>query len=590
MSPDLPPAVCIGEAEGPDGWGCREEQHGHVLLDLHGDDADVGRLYAELLRPELSTRYVPMMRRMWDELPGVFGGILRAHARRYPEAFDQPTRARAASFEATLGLAPGTWEDWAWITELSSVGPGLLIATASRCTSVVGREGDATVHARNFDYWGMDYWQPNATVVFVDPRDAEGRSSGFRYASLGTVGELFGGSTSVNEPGLVVTTHLNASRDVAILDGRSRMSMLTLLSSAWLGPRRQVGTSIYAVVERLLRHAPDVARAVDLLEGTRTLGAWTLVLSDPSGERAVVGITQREVRALRGESVATNFYLDEAMRAREFAPVRGPVEGAHRRYDRARTLLEGLGGRLGLAEAVAILRDRFDTALGEDRAVSPNTIVSPDTSQSVVVVTRPGGDHDLWIAEPHLDGRTPAPLAPFFGIRFRDGFTPGGVTLGSVAFAPDPALEPVAAGYVAAMSALIDADDARGAWERLRALDTQDGGVLLMRAWLGASIGDTGAATEDLAAARSRPLAYHHVTLAEVLAGELARARRDPPAALAAFERALASLEAEGTYAGADAMLATALQARIAREGRGRPVLPAPDLKFQDVLGLIGTR
>lgn len=65
------------------------------------------------------------------------------------------------------------------------------------------------------------------------------------------------------------------------------------------------------------------------------MGSWSFALSDPAGGRAV-GADLREVDATSGADLVTNFYPDEGMRAREFVPVRGPVEGARLRYTRAR--------------------------------------------------------------------------------------------------------------------------------------------------------------------------------------------------------------------------------------------------------------
>lgn len=591
---------CAGEpGDTAGGWGCVETVRGWRVLDLHGTDRRVGELYGTLLRDELLGAWVPMNEHMhYDVLPAAFRHVFLRQQRRFPGYLDPRGEARAAGLETALGLPAGTVRRYAWLGDLGSIGPALQLALAGtvqldaatgrvsdRCTSVVGRDGDATVHARNLDYWGMGYWQPHATVLFVEPLDEEGRPDGLRYAHVGTVGELFAGTTGVNEAGVAISTHLHVTRDVALVLGRMRMSPVDMLWEGLAHRSELPGTSVYTLVESVLRDARTVEDAVAILEGTPPVGAWSFVVSDPSGDRAVVAADHVDHHAVRGASVETNFYRDPTMHGRELHPSRGPLEGARLRYDRAEALLGA--GDLDVERAVALLRDRFDLAVGRERPVSANSPLSPDTSQSAVVVSPPDGDPQLWLAEPFADGYTPAPLAPFVGFSFAAGMAgPGRELLGELP--ADPGDRRVLVAYVDAMRLALDERDRPAAAAALRAIDTDDPGVRLMAAWASAATGAEDLARAELARFDGDRASHHHRILAHLLDGELARRAGDPDAARAAWERGLAEATADrGPEAELDGPLALVLRDRLARaDRRPRAALPFPDLKFQDVIEL----
>ena len=585
---------CV-EIEG--GRGCMESLRGWRVLDLHGTDEAIGAAYGALLREELLGEWVPMNERMhYEAMPAVFRMLFRRHQRHFPDYFDDRARDRARGLEGALGLKTGTVHRYAWLADLASIGPSLQLALAGtvqvdpvtgsvgdRCTSVVGRDGEATVHARNLDFWGMGYWQRLATLSFVEPLTEDGQPDGLRYAQVGTVGEVFAGSSGVNEAGLAVTSHLHVTRDSALAFGRLRMKPLALLWEGLTGRHPRGGTSIYVLFERLLRDATDVEAAIAILRQRRPVGAWSFVLSDPSGDRAVVGTNPRDLHVSRSASVNTNFYLDEAMHRRELHPARGPLEGTRQRYARAEALLGD--GTLTPERATALLRDRFDAAAGAERAVSANTVLSPDTSQSVVFVTRPSGDHTLWLADPHADGYTPAPLAPFAAWSFRDGFAPGRHVEEVLAYEEGP-LDALTAAYVDAMRLVLDANDRVRAAAALRALGTDDPGIRLMAAWSSAAVGETTQAREQLDQVDRARASAHHQALAGWLDGELLARAGDTARAERAWREALLILaDDDGRCELMDEPLRAVLEDRLAG-GWQQTELPFPDLKFQDVLEL----
>jgi hypothetical protein len=597
MLPFATEVVCEGEpGDRAGGWGCVEVVRGWRVLDLHGTEERLGELYATLLRDELTDDWVPMNEQVhYRAMPGVFRELFVHEQRHFADYFDERARARAAGLEGVLALPEGTMQRYAWLADLGSIGPSLQLALSgtvkleSRCTSVVGQDGPSTVHARNLDYWGMGYWQPHATLTFVEPLDASGDPDGLPYAHVGTVGELFAGTTGVNQAGLVVSTHLHVTRDVALVDGRTELSPGRFAWEAITGSHRREGTAIYVLVEAVLREAHTVQEAVALLEARAPVGSWSFVLSDPQGGRAVVGTDQRRRHARWDATVNTNFYFEPSMAARELQPARGPVEGSRLRYQRATELLGD--GALDVPRAVALLRDRYDAAVGHDRPVSPNSVLSPDTSQSVVIVTAPGSDPVLWLSEPSPDGYTPAPLAPFFALSFAQGQDgPGRTLLGEIE--PDRTDRGVLLAYLDAMRLALDERDLPAAAARLRDIDTDDPGIVLMAALASASasVGEEALARQHLARFRPEHASHHHRVLADWLRGELAWRTADTAGARDAWLQALRELDSdEGPNASLDEPMRVVLADRLLRLSRGREPrlpLPFPDLKFQDVVAL----
>lgn len=566
------PVKCEGTAAGAVPYGCVREVAGHTVVNLRGNDTQIGTLYGRLQANELRGAYLPAsLERAW-----------RGYIRKFPRFLDAPMQARAQGVEGALGLAAGAITRYAWFSELGTVGP------IGGGTSFVARDGDTTVHARSVDAWSRGYWQPHATLVFVDPRKASGGRDGFRYAQVSDLGEIWAGTTGVNERGLVVTTHRHVSWDVAPLDGALTLSPLGLFARVSLSkPRSEVG--VYRIVETMLRRAGSVAEAGLVARSMRPIGSWSFIVSDPSGARAVIDATPREVQVHVGESVATNVCVDPKMQGRELIPSRSPAEGARLRLQRAQALVARHPEDMGVDDAIAILRDRYDVATETIRTVSPNTIASPDATQSVVIRTRVGQAPQLWLAVPHQDGYFPSPFADFIAVDFEAGFDaercPAGCTSGDVrGYGGDARLDGTTAGWVDAMRLQRDAHDPAGARARLQTLD--DPAAWLMAAWLGASTGDLEGAKRDLVAVDVLALAPAQRLIHGLLRGDLARAQGNEPAALLAYQDTLGAIEADtGPNADLNAPMLAVLRARLAHPER-KVRFPAPDLKFQDVLAL----
>lgn len=585
--------------EVPNGRGCREALRGWRVLDLHGTDEAIGQAYGKLLRDELTGYWVPMVEEMHlQRLPVVFRKLLARHQKHFPDYFDARAKARAQGLEKEIGLDPGTVERYAWLADLSSIGPSLQLAlgrtvqvdpttgnVGDRCTSVVATDGEQTLLARNLDFWGMGAWQPNATLLFVEPLTETGAPNGYRYAQVGTVGEVFAGSSGINEKGLAVTSHLHVTEDSALVFGRPRMKTTQLLWEGLTGSHPRGGTAVYVLFESLLRDAATVEEGIAILEAKSPVGAWSFVLADSSGARAVVGRSYSDFHAARGHSVNTNFYLDPAMHERELHPARGPLEGTRMRYSRAEALLGD--GNLTVAQAADLLRDRLDLTVGVERPVSANTILSPDTSQSVVLVSDPGGDHVLWLADPHADGFTPAPLATFAAYGFAEGFAPGRSARGEIPWTDDPAIAAVAEPYLQAIHQETDLLDFKGAAKTLQGIETDDAGIRVVSAWAAAATGDLATAATELTRVDLARASVHHQILAGWLRGELAARAGSEATAIEAWRetKGLLSEHAHPDCPLMDAPMRAVLDDRIAG-GWKKTELEFPDLKFQDVIAL----
>ncbi|MEZ4318153.1 MAG: C45 family peptidase [Myxococcota bacterium] len=588
-------AQCVDVEQGR---GCRQDLAGWRVLDLHGTDHAIGQAYGELLKEELVGYWIPMVEEMhFARMPGVFRKLLARHRKHFPDYFDARASERARGLEAALSVEAGTVERYAWLADLASIGPALQLAlgrtvqvdpvtgsVGNRCTSVVASDGEHTLLARNLDFWGMGEWQPRATLTFVEPLDGEGEPNGYRYSQVGTVGEVFAGSSGLNERGLAVTSHLHVTRDAALVFGRPRMKTPALLWEGLTGSHPRGGTAIYVLFERLLRDAADVDEAIAILEEVQPVGAWSFVLADPSGDRAVVGRSYSDIHVARGHSVNTNFYLDEAMHARELHPARGPLEGARMRYARAEELLGD--GELTVPQAADLLRDRWDAAVERDRPLSANSVLSADTSQSVVLELSPDGAHILWLADPHADGFTPAALAGFTAFPFADGFAPGRSRGAQLPAPPVAHAEPMAA-YLKAMHQRTDLHDPAAAAGTLREIDTDDAGIRLMSAWATAATGDLQAAGAELKRVDRAHLSEHHGVLAGWLEGEIAARTGRPEEAVRIWTEVRDGLDGDDPPAcgDLDEMLRLVLQDRL-DGGWKKTELPFPDLKFQDVIEL----
>lgn len=139
--------------------------------------------------------------------------------------------------------------------------PGLGAPPTFGCTSAVVRSPGAptTLHGRNFDYFGVDHWDDQATVVFYHPDD------GLDYVSVSSAGILGGGVTGMNAAGLTLVVHQHFV-DEFDLDG---------VPVGYAG-------------DRVMRHAHSIDEAVAILRDYPPVAGWTYVMTEGDTGRAAV--------------------------------------------------------------------------------------------------------------------------------------------------------------------------------------------------------------------------------------------------------------------------------------------------------------
>ncbi len=300
----------------------------HVLK-LTGSPFEMGRQHGELLADEIRRGPIPYYRSYLERLMGRSG--LGAVAPLAWSAAQQliGTRVRAGlpayALEAIRGMSEGADLDLQetlqgctmpdtllWVAsrmmQLKRVGPAVYhrLALGMGCTSAIAH-GEATVdgkllHARNFDYHGVDCWPRTSAVIFHEPDE------GLRYVSIGAAGVLLGGVTAMNEAGLTLTVHQHMFTDRAALGGM---------------PAGVIG-------DRIMREARSLDDAEAILRSQRPIGCWTNLITDghrrevlcweENPERHVAlrysASSGRQVngKSVRGDTFGyANIYLDEQL-------------------------------------------------------------------------------------------------------------------------------------------------------------------------------------------------------------------------------------------------------------------------------------
>ncbi|MGM0556794.1 MAG: C45 family autoproteolytic acyltransferase/hydrolase [Myxococcota bacterium] len=129
------------------------------------------------------------------------------------------------------------------------------------CTSaILSREdGPSPLHGRNFDYFGINYWDTSTTVGFYHPDD------GMDYVGVGAAGIFGGGITGMNSAGLTLTVHQHFV-DSFDLDG---------IPVGYAG-------------DQVLRRAHSIEEAVSILRTYPPVAGWTYVMTEGDTGRSAI--------------------------------------------------------------------------------------------------------------------------------------------------------------------------------------------------------------------------------------------------------------------------------------------------------------
>lgn len=356
-SPDANPRPAVPRQRHGRGW---LERHGDVrLLKVAGSFREMGEQHGVLLRDDVLAGPLPYFRSFVERiLRGSLGGgarlawpllqrtVGRGIARNLPAFATDTLRglAEGAGLEWQAALDAATMPDaFVWlvarINQLSGRGPAvahrLALGIELGCTSAVAW-GDATadgklLHARNFDYHGVECWPRTKALVIHEPDD------GMRYVSAAAAGVPLGGITAMNEAGLTLAVHQHMFSTGAALGGMP----------------------IGVVGDMVMREARDLDEAQRILEAHRPIGAWTYIVTDGRRREVLCFEENPKRRAARrfggagGTFGYANIYLDPDLGATESNLFGSYWRHNLGRHTRVNGLLEERAGSLdpqGMAE------------------------------------------------------------------------------------------------------------------------------------------------------------------------------------------------------------------------------------------------
>jgi hypothetical protein len=268
------------------------------------------------------------------------------------------------------------------------------------CTSaiVVPPKGQTTLHGRNFDYFGIDYWDKNQVVAFHHP------DVGLDYVSITSAGMIGGGITSMNSAGLTFAMHQHFPRELNLK-----------------------GVPVGIAGDYVMRNAHTIDEAVAILRDFPPVAGWTYVMTEGDTGRAAVFEVAPGLENLSwidpkaAHMGYANMYWGAELKDVEvdfFPEYRRSNEARQSRVNQCLRATSASPGPLDIAK---ILGDLNDPESGEERLLGP-TIVNVTTVASVVFEPE---HRRVWVGA----GRTPT---------CRGWFVPFSLNTGG----PDESLEP----------------------------------------------------------------------------------------------------------------------------------------------------
>ncbi len=246
------------------------------------------------------------------------------------------------------------------------------------CTSILAY-GDATpdnnlLHGRNLDAIGIGYWDKYPLIQHVEP------DNGYKYISISSAGLAGAVITGMNEKGITYALHQNYTKEF----NENNMPILAL------------GIMI-------LKHADTLSKAKDIIKSAKSVGGWSVVVSDAKIKDAFIAeICADEVffrSSDRDLLICTNSYLLPDLHEKEI--VLSPLLSlsSTQRYQRAIQLASKEYYLIKPQNMADWLGDRFDIS-SEKEKVFGYTISQNNTVGSVIF----SPDQNMfWMAE----GTTP---------------------------------------------------------------------------------------------------------------------------------------------------------------------------------------
>lgn len=285
------------------------------------------------------------------------------------------------------------------------------------CTSAVVAPpaSDSLLHGRNLDYFGVDFWEPAATVAFYHPAD------GLDYVSVSSAGVLGGGITGMNAAGITIAAHQHFV-DEFDLDG----------------------VPIGVAGDRVMRRARSIEEAVAVLDDHPPVAGWSYVLTEGDTGRVAVYETAPADRYVYRSAPSvdhlgySNVFWGPTLEEAEVDFYPEYYRDVRARQTRALARTDALTDAdppATPADVADILADFTDPDTG-DRRVVGRGIAAVHTVSSVVFEP---AERRLWVGT----GPSPASRSWFAPFRLSRPGTPGrgGPDLEATPFHPEPGWE-----------------------------------------------------------------------------------------------------------------------------------------------------
>src|SRR5690554_237667 len=278
----------------------------------------------------------------------------------------------------------------------------------SNTTAIVRPPASASIlHGHNLDYFGIDYWDRQATVTFYHPHD------GMDYVAVSSAGVIGGGLSAMNAAGLTLTVHQHLCEELD-LDG----------------------VPVGFAGDQAMRQAHTIEDAVAILRNHPPVAGWTYVLCEGDTGRGAIyrvapGLEELEIIAdSRATFSAVNPDLTQDIGE---APADQPVwQRALRNQPRVDACLDARFNAANPApgtplDIATILGDFQDPKTGRERLFGA-TIAGAQTVASVVFEPK---HRRVWVAA----GVSPTSRNWYipFGLSAIDAHTGG----------PDPSAQPI---------------------------------------------------------------------------------------------------------------------------------------------------
>ncbi len=386
------------------------------IVDLTGSDREIGFAHGQTLRAEIRKGAIPYFDHYLERIlehssaPLLQMPLIRSQVLRHLDRKVRPklqSRLPEFALEFARGLAEGAdisfdsvmrtftmpdtflWLIGSWQKSLKLGffgGPpptpmcGCTSAIAGKTATVDGR----ILHARNFDYPAVGYWDAVPVVLRIKPND------GLQYLTVTSAG-IPGGITGMNEAGITLVIHQH-----------------------WVTQSDLDGVAVGVAGEMVLRKAHSLEQAIEILERFPPASGWTYVMTDgktgeavayevaPGGLRGRVTLGQTGIPDTLGYA---NRYLSKELEGSETGLHTHYWENCGARLTRSHELLKKDLGRHTPETLARLLGDCIDPKTGQPALVG-NTIVSPVSVASVVFDPAAGG---VWVAS----GRAPTPHGRF---------------------------------------------------------------------------------------------------------------------------------------------------------------------------------